>query len=157
MTCVWSQVDLGDYATVSSIVVWNRADEAPGQDPLKNLKRLFPFWIIASREPFDDVYGEEGFTNACSHAVVRGGAMTILLRRLLCLHVANINQVNDGPRAVLCATQAKKRFGELARKVVWRLPERKLVRYVRIQLEQQNFLTLAQVSACATLHPCVSS
>lgn len=39
----------------------------------------------------------------------------------------------------------KKRFVDLQRKVIWRLPERKLVRYVRIQLEQQNFLTLAQV------------
>ena len=40
----------------------------------------------------------------------------------------------------------KKRFVDLQRKVIWRLPERKLVRYVRIQLEQQNVLTLAQVS-----------
>lgn len=39
----------------------------------------------------------------------------------------------------------KKRFVDLQQKVIWRLPERKLVRYVRIQLEQQNFLTLAQV------------
>jgi hypothetical protein len=40
---------------------------------------------------------------------------------------------------------AKKRFVDLQRRLVWRLPERKLVRYVRVQLEQQNFLTLAQV------------
>ena len=30
------------------------------QDPLKYMKRLFPCWIICSREPFDEsLYGEE--------------------------------------------------------------------------------------------------
>lgn len=83
------QVDLGDYCTVSWIRIFNRADEADGQvgrtavsegpswcrladlrvllrvcgrvqDPLKYMKRLFPCWIICSREPFDEsLYGEE--------------------------------------------------------------------------------------------------
>lgn len=34
---------------------------------------------------------------------------------------------------------------QVARKLVWRLPEGTLCRYVRLQLEQQNFLNLAQV------------
>lgn len=46
---------------------------------------------------------------------------------------------------------SKKRFVDLQRRLVWRLPERKLVRYVRVQLEQQNFLTLAQVRTEAYL------
>eukprot|EP00952_Eustigmatos_sp_NYUAD-ZCMA_P006311 27245-Eustigmatos_ZCMA.PRE.1 len=53
-----SQVDLGDYATVSTIVLYNRADEIDDQDPFKNMKRLFPCWVIASREPFDEVGGK---------------------------------------------------------------------------------------------------
>ncbi len=106
----WWQVDLGDYCTVSWIRITNRADEASGPDPLKNLKRLFPCWVMCSREPMqEDLYGEDSLEQAMNVAV------------------------------------AKKRFVDLQRRIVWRLPERKLVRYIRVQLEQQNFLTLAQV------------
>jgi hypothetical protein len=40
---------------------------------------------------------------------------------------------------------AKKRFSNYQSKVIWRCPDRTLIRYVRVVLEQQNFLTLTQV------------
>jgi hypothetical protein len=56
----WWQVDLGDYCTVSWIRVTNRGDEAEGADPLKNMKRLFPCWVMCSRDPMrEDLYGED--------------------------------------------------------------------------------------------------
>ena len=106
----WWQVDLGEVATIQTIKVYNRGDEANGEDLQKNLRRLFPCYIFASRLPFDtEAYGDMSLDRA--------------------------------EQVAIC----KKRFTDVQTVVVWRLPERKYARYVRIQLEDQNYMGLAQV------------
>jgi len=52
----WWQVDLGQYSVIQTIKIWNRIDEPPDKSFEADLfqKRLFPSYVIISRDPFDD-------------------------------------------------------------------------------------------------------
>lgn len=50
----WWEVDLGDFARIHRVNLWNRADSPNGRHLPGNFysKRLFPCWVMIGNEPF---------------------------------------------------------------------------------------------------------
>jgi len=149
----WWQVDLGDYCMVETVRVYNRTDLAEGGDPLKNIKRLFPCWIMAAREPYDvELYGGDSFEKAVGNSVAKKKFVDVSKDDNVTTAVA-LRRVAD-PSFFLFFRRDLPLFSnimhylappQVAKKLTWRLPERILCRYIRVQLESQNFLNLAHV------------
>jgi alpha-tubulin suppressor-like RCC1 family protein/Ca2+-binding EF-hand superfamily protein len=107
----WLDIDLGQFALIDEIKLWNRTD-TPHDSSMPSdhfTSRLFPCWVMIGVDPFDKSSGDISFVNAKRDAV------------------------------------AKVKFTENNRLSVWKCPANTQGRYIRVQLEGFNFLSIAQV------------
>jgi hypothetical protein len=107
----WWEVDLGDYARIDKINIWNRTDSPRDSNHPQNMysKRLFPCWVLIGTHPFSSHCTEHAFKKNISNA------------------------------------QFKVKLTEENRLSVWKCPASARGRYVRIQLEGFNFLSICEV------------
>ncbi len=115
----WWEIDLGAVAKIESVKIWNRTDEPydKGQPRDYFSKRLFPFWLIISTRPLP-----------------RGDP------------TSSDPELNAGTldRALRIAESAR-RFDHNVRCTEWACPSSTVGRYIRVQLEETNFLHFAEV------------
>ena len=107
----WIEVDLGQMCIIEEIRVWNRTDMPVEKNQSKDLytSRLFPCWVMISREALPTQEGKIGMNNALRDCV------------------------------------AKMRFTENQRLSSWHLPKNSQGRFVRVQLELFETLSIAEV------------
>lgn len=112
----WWELDLGDYAKIDRIHLWNRSDSPKDKNLADNYysRRLFPCWVMIGNEPFSTL---------CT-----GHALRENIRRAL----------------------FKVKFTEENRLSIWRCPSSCRGRYVRVQLEGYNFLSINEVQVFGT-------
>ena len=69
----WWEVDLGDFAVLERIRVFNRVDEPPDVSQPRDQfsKRLFPSWIMCSQEPYPDDIGGDSLQRCLDQSVAR--------------------------------------------------------------------------------------
>jgi len=69
----WWEVDLGDFANLHIVKLWNRTDEPPDQTMARDKysSRLVPCWIMASQKPYSDEVGGSSLINALGQSVAR--------------------------------------------------------------------------------------
>tara|TARA_B110000090_G_C13369361_1_gene441415 strand:- start:20 stop:2146 length:2127 start_codon:yes stop_codon:yes gene_type:complete len=115
----WWEVDLGANAKLESLKLWNRTDEPydKGQPRDYFSNRLFPFWIIISTRPLPK--GDPTSSDP---------------------------ELNKGTldRALKIAESAR-RFDQSVRCTEWACPSGTVGRYIRVQLEETNFLHFAEL------------
>lgn len=114
----WWEVDLGATAKIESIKIWNRTDEPYDKGQPRDFfsKRMFPFWLIISTRPLPK--GDP----TSSDPLLNSGTLD---------------------RALKIAESAR-RFDHSVRCTEWACPSGTVGRYVRIQLEETNFLHFAE-------------
>jgi len=69
----WWEVDMGDFAVLNTIKLWNRTDE-PADLSMPRDKftgRLFPVWIMISTDPFPDGVGGDNLRKCLDMCVAR--------------------------------------------------------------------------------------
>ena len=115
----WWEVDLGATAKISSVKIWNRTDEPYDKGQPRDFfsKRLFPFWLIISTRPLPR--GDP----SSSDPELNAGTLDKALR----------------------VAESARRFDHSVRCTEWACPSSTVGRYVRIQLEDTNFLHFAEV------------
>ena len=69
----WWEVDLGKYAVLNTIKLWNRTDEPPDMSMPRDkfVARLFPCWIMISTDPFPDGVGGDNLRKCLDMCVAR--------------------------------------------------------------------------------------
>lgn len=69
----WWDLDLGSFATIDEIRIWNRTDAPQDRSQPRNLfsSRLFPFWVMVGNEPFPNYAGQMSLRSGLKQAVAR--------------------------------------------------------------------------------------
>mmetsp|Transcript_28555 Transcript_28555/g.36926 ORF Transcript_28555/g.36926 Transcript_28555/m.36926 type:complete len:1227 (+) Transcript_28555:37-3717(+) len=119
----WWEVDLGDYACIQTVRVWNRTDEPHDAsfDRETFRRRLFPCYVMLSQEPFPRDRSSKSL----------GAGQTLLAASL----------------QVSCA---RMKLTKSQRCTTWHVPNNTAARYCRIMLEGLDFLHFAQVEVLGT-------
>ena len=69
----WWEVDLGAYATIDEVRIWNRTDAPHDKSMPQNqfTCRLFPFWVMISTDPFQNFTGSMSLKTALKQSVAK--------------------------------------------------------------------------------------
>jgi hypothetical protein len=119
----WWEVDLGDYASIQTVKVWNRTDEPhdPSFDKEAFRQRLFPSYVVLSQEPFPRDRSKKAL----------GEGYTLL----------------DATLQTACA---RMKLTKNQRCTTWHVPANTTARYCRLMLEGVDFLHFSQMEVWGT-------
>ena len=127
----WFEIDLGEFAIIQTVKLWNRNDEPvdPAFDRDMFRERLFPCYLILSQVPLPQ-NRKVGSHQEAGSAVASG---------------------RTNLQACLDISKSRMKLTKIQRCSTWHVPNNTMARYIRVQLEGFTYMHFSQLEVFGTM------